>query len=83
MIELGVRAKDKITGFEGIITSRITYLYGCDQYGIVPTVVDNKIGDGQYFDEGRVEVLGRGILPEEVQVDKKGGINRDCPKNLR
>ena len=80
MIELGQKAKDKITGFEGIITARVTYLYGCDQYGIAPAVRDGKIGDTSYFDEGRIEIIGRGILPEEVQVEQKGGIQRDAPR---
>lgn len=80
MIRLGLKAKDKITGFEGIITSKVTYFYGCDQYGIAPEVRDGKIGDTNYFDEGRIEIIGTGILPEEVQTEKPGGLNRDCPR---
>jgi hypothetical protein len=34
MIELGQEARDKITGFKGIVTARLTFLYGCDQYGL-------------------------------------------------
>ncbi len=26
---LGKKAKDKVTGFEGIITAKVIYLYGC------------------------------------------------------
>ncbi len=80
MIQLGQKGRDKITGFEGIIISHVKYLFGCDQYGLTPQATDGKLGDTNYFDEGRIEVIGRGILPEEVQVEKKGGINRDCPK---
>ena len=29
---LGKKAKDKVTGFEGIITAKVIYLYGCAQY---------------------------------------------------
>ncbi len=29
MINFGKRAKDKITGFEGIITGKADYMYGC------------------------------------------------------
>ena len=81
MIDLGQKAKDIITGFEGIIVGRAQYLYGCDQYAITPLAQDGKINDSQWFDEGRIRVIDRGILPEEVQVEKPGGINRDCPKN--
>jgi hypothetical protein len=80
MITLGQKAKDKITGFEGIIIAHVQYLYGCDQYGITPPAKDGKVYDTQYFDEGRIEITGNGILPEEVQVEVPGGVNRDCPK---
>lgn len=34
--KLGLKAKDKITGFEGIITARCEYLTGCNQYCLTP-----------------------------------------------
>jgi len=81
MNNLGMKARDKVTGFEGIITGKINYLYGCSQYGIVPPVTpDNKIGDCQWFDEGRIEILGKGITAASVQVEKPGGVNRDAPR---
>ncbi len=80
MINLGKKAKDKITGFSGIITGRAQYLYGCDQYCIVPPAKDGEIKGGEWFDEGRIEVTGDGVNPEDVRVDKPGGPNRDCPK---
>ena len=80
MIKLGQKAKDKVTGFAGILIGKIEYLFGCTQYGIAPEVKDGKVNETNWFDEGRIEVLGRGILPEEVQGEKPGGVNRDCPK---
>ncbi len=80
-IELGMKAKDKITGFEGIITGHVKYLYGCDQYCLNSEAKDGKLSDSGYFDEGRIEVIGRGILPEEVKGEKNGGENRDCPNH--
>ena len=32
MHNLGKRAKDKITGFEGVIIGKTTYLFGCDVF---------------------------------------------------
>lgn len=79
--ELGMKARDKVTGFEGIITGRIEYLFGCNQYGLTPKIRDDgKPEDTHFFDEGRVEILGPGVSPEEVQVEKAGGINRDAPR---
>ncbi len=81
MIELGKRVRDKITGFEGILTGKAEYLYGCIQCCIVPAAKDGKIEDAHWFDEGRIELVGPGILAEEVTGDKPGGPNRDCPSN--
>lgn len=80
MINLGQKAKDKITGFEGILIARATYLTGCDQYGITPKAVDGKINETQWFDEGRIQVVGKGINKEKVKSNDNGGPNRDCPK---
>jgi hypothetical protein len=83
MNNLGKQARDKITGFEGIIIGKIHFLFGCDQYGIAPKVTDGKVNDTNWFDEGRVEIIGQGIAPEEVKAEKNGGINRDCPKGIK
>jgi len=69
---MGKEAKDKVTGFTGIITGRTQWLYGCDQYCITPKVKDEKMGDTSWFDEGRIEIIGSGINPDEVQVEKNG-----------
>lgn len=81
MIELGKKAIDKITGFSGIITSRVQYLTGCDQYGITPKMQkkDTEVKRTEYFDEGRIEVLGEGIKPAKVAAPARGGPNRDAP----
>ena len=70
---LGKKAKDKVTGLEGIITGRANYIYGCDQLLLMPTSTDGKAAEGAWFDVGRVEVIGEGISPESVRADKPGG----------
>jgi len=80
MIELGKKGRDKITGFEGIITGKAEYLFGCTQYNLVPPMREGRLPDIQWFDEGRIEILGEGVTPEDVQVEKNGGPNRDAPK---
>ncbi|MCY1290512.1 hypothetical protein D9M70_396610 [compost metagenome] len=79
MIELGKRARDKITGFEGIVTGRAQYLTGCDQYVLAPPAKDGNLSRGEWFDEGRLMVLGDGIRPEEVAGVAPGGPQRDAP----
>lgn len=79
-LELGRKGKDKITGFEGIVTAHVDYLYGCDQYALTPAVgSDVKTLKSQWFDQGRIEITGPGVLPAEVQGPKPGGPNRECP----
>lgn len=80
MIKLGQKVRDKVTGFEGIATTQLNCLYGCTQFGVTPEAKDGAIKSTEYFDEGRLEMLGNGILPEEVAGRKPGGPNRDCPR---
>ncbi len=84
MKNLGKKAKDKITNFEGIIIGKISYLFGCDQYGIAGQNYDakeQKRAPTEWFDEGRVEILGDGIAASEVQVEKPGAdFNFDTPR---
>lgn len=72
--KFGKRAQDRVTGFQGIITGRCEYLYGCTQYCIVPDVdKDGQMKEGHWFDEGRVELIeGRSVKPADVQVEENG-----------
>lgn len=68
LYELGKEAKDKITGFKGILTARGEFLTGCNRYCIQPTdLKDGKPIESIYFDEAQIEITGNGILPESVQ----------------
>lgn len=71
--ELGKIGKDKITGFAGIITSRVNFLTGCNRYCIQPTKLhEGKPIEGVYFDEDQVEITGTGISPKSVSGEKRG-----------
>ena len=81
MIKLGQEAKDKVTGFKGIIIGRSSWITGCDQYCLIMKIkAGNLPEDGQWFDEGRIEITGNGILPKEVKTEKNGGPRQDVPK---
>lgn len=79
--ELGKEGKDIITGFSGIIVGRVQYLFGCNQYGLAAKAISEKgKGETQYFDEGRIEVIGDGIKPSEVAAERPGADhNGDAP----
>ena len=80
MIELGKMGKDKITGFEGIITGYCQYIYGCGQYLLTPVIKEgNDKKESHWLDEGRIEEIGDGITAKEVQTDEPGGIRCDAP----
>lgn len=80
MLKLGKKGRDKVTGFEGILIGHIRYLTGCDQYGIVPPSKDGKVENTQWFDEGRIDIIGEGITVNEVKSKRPGGPNRDAPR---
>ena len=55
---LGLTVKDKITGFEGIVTGYVTYLSGCNQCLMVPPKKkDGALGESQWFDEQRLDAV--------------------------
>jgi hypothetical protein len=66
---LGKLGRDKITGFEGIILATSKHLYGCDSYLLVEKLKDGKSAKAD-FDKGRIEVIGDGITPSDVQTEK-------------
>lgn len=55
---LGLPAKDKVTGLNGVLTSLNFDLYGCIQFIITPGVnKEGKCPNGHWFDVSRVKVL--------------------------
>jgi len=77
--KLGDKVRDKISGLEGIITSKIEFLNGCIQYGIQPPVSENgDMREVEYIDEGQLEKI-KGKTATTKQNDVGGGI-RSYPK---
>lgn len=54
---LGLRVKDKVTGFAGVASSVSFDLYGCVQCILRPTVKDGKLEDGRWMDVQRLVLL--------------------------
>ena len=55
---LGLKVKDKITGFTGIVTSVSFDLYGCIQAIVNPGMDrDGKQKDSHYFDVNRLKIV--------------------------
>ena len=63
-IELGEKVRDKITGIEGIATSRTEFLNGCVQYEVTRKISKKEAltvesVQGISIDEQQLEVIGR------------------------
>lgn len=81
---LGLRAKDKITGFTGTITAVCKYIDGCIQYGLTPVAKDNSYPDTKYIDYQRIDILNPDDTPI-VEPSDTGGERRnksEIPKSI-
>ena len=58
---LGLKVKDKVSGFEGVVQSISFDLFGCIQADVRAACVDKdgKLKDGYWFDVTRLHVLSR------------------------
>jgi hypothetical protein len=85
-IEMGMKVKDRITGFVGIVTGRTTYITGCDRIIVQPPIrKDGKVPDSRYVDEPMVEVVGRsrvGEVGKKIPKKRRGG-PKDEPVDAR
>lgn len=76
-INLGDKARDTVTGFEGIAVVRSEYISGCARVGLQPAVdKDGKIPDAQHFDEPMLTVVKAATVP--AAPSNRGG-PRDAP----
>lgn len=77
---LGDRAKDKITGFTGIIVAQTKWLNGCMRLTIEPEQLkDGKPIDPHSFDQDQVEVVSPEAMP--MPPKKTGGPMPDVQRN--
>lgn len=62
---LGRKMRDRVTGFEGVVSSISFDLYGCVQAAVTPPVdKDGKLPDGRWFDVQRLSDNGAtGVMP--------------------
>ena len=81
-MKLGDKVRDKVSGFEGIVTARTEWLNGCIRWSISPRVgEDGKLPDDSWFDEQQVEVLEKD--PEEFfqeDIRRTGGPTRSVDR---
>lgn len=57
-MQIGVKVRDRITGFTGIVTGFVRYITGCNQCLVAPPVKENgEFADSHWIDVQRLEVL--------------------------
>jgi len=77
-MQLGIKAKDKITGFEGVVTGVCKYISGCNQALLTPPVKDGAYVEPHWFDVQRVEAL-EGV-PVVLDNSETPGFDKAAPK---
>lgn len=67
---LGMKVTDRVTGFQGVVTSISFDLYGCIQVTVHPGLDgDKKMMDPNWFDIGRLETKGTKPVMEVPEFD--------------
>ncbi len=79
MIKMGMTVKDKITGFQGLVTGLCQYISGCNQVLIVPKLdKQGQPAESHWFDEQRCVRVGRTMMT--LENDKTPGPDKAAPK---
>ena len=55
-VHKGMVAKDRVTGFEGVVISHCEYLTGCSQYLLQPPLKDGVWVDSKWFDINKLDM---------------------------
>jgi len=70
--KLGVKVKDRLTGFTGIVVLRLKHMYSGDRYGIQSPVNDKlEIPEIRTFDDGDLEQVDPPPRKKKEKKEKK------------
>lgn len=77
-MELGIKVKDRISGFSGVVTGFVTYLTGCNQALVAPAIgKDGNLRHAEWFDVQRLERIGTSKIT--LDNSKSPGFDRAPP----
>jgi hypothetical protein len=85
---LGLRVRDRVTGFVGVVNTVGYDLFGCIQAVVVPAANGDKIEESRWFDTKRLEVIDAlpvMVVPDfSVKASKEvpGGTAKSIPRGL-
>ena len=81
LYDFGVRAKDKVTGYDGTIVGKCISLTGDITYGLSPKHdIKSKDNDAKWFDESRVEIKKH---EDKVKIENKSSRTGGAVPNLK
>lgn len=76
---IGTTQRDRITGFEGLVTGYCTYISGCNQALLVPKVGEKgEFKESHWFDVQRLEQVGTDVLT--LDNGATPGLDKAAPK---
>ena len=77
-VKLGQKVKDKITGFEGIVTAKLELLNGCLQMLVIPRkkAKDKEYPEGRYIDVEQLDIIDSKIIKLNLRVPPSGGVRQ-------
>ena len=76
-IELGDEVEDVITGFKGIATAKIEYIYGCVQFQVTPPYNKEK---GEHPKKDWIDVQQLVIIKKGAEVAAKKKVEKKAKK---
>lgn len=86
-VDLGTEVTDQITGFKGMVTARVQYITGCNQYLVQPRVKETgDFVESCWFDEDRVlsDIFApeppESASPRTVRRTVRRGFGEEAPK---
>lgn len=82
--ENGDQVKEKITGYEGIVTGTCFYITGCNQYLVTGKATkDQAEPPALWYDEGRLELIASKVVSIESVTTEDPGCDKAPPMGKR
>lgn len=78
-MELGVKVRDVVTGFQGVVTGYCVYLSGCHQALVVGRSKKGGDAPASWIDEQRLEILPA----KKIRLDNSRGAGFDKQPPVR
>lgn len=75
-IKLGMKVRDKASGFEGVATMKTTFLNGCIYFDVVPRIKDgqllNEVPNPSFLSQERLEPVELPVPEKPLAVPRTG-----------